>query len=124
MKKSTSRIVRNVAIGTGIAAAVGTAAYMLKDNPKVKKVAENMKKEIISKAKKAKVATQNAYHKVAKEVADKYKKMTHADIWSVLDVGKEIKQAWDHMKDVAGNATREAKKTVKKVKKAVTKKRA
>ena len=119
MKKSTKNTLRNVAIGTGIVAAVGAAAYAVKDNPKVKKVADKMKKEIVTKAKKAQVATKHAYEKIATEVADKYKKATQADIWSVLDVGREVKEAWDHMKEVVTSASKETKKTVKKVKAAV-----
>lgn len=125
MKKSTKKTIRNVAIGTGVAAAVGATAYALKDNPKVKRVSQNMKKEIISRAKKARVATKSAYHKVAKEVKDKYQKATHADIWALVDAGKEVKEAWDHIKEVAAQAgkevRRDAKRAARKVRTAVNK---
>lgn len=127
MKKSTKKTIRNVAIGTGVVAAVSAATYAMKDNPKVKKVAANMRKEIISNAKKVKVASKSAYAKVAKEVKDKYQKMTHADIWALIDASKEVRDAWNHIQEVASQAgkevARDAKKAVKTVKKAVGKKR-
>jgi hypothetical protein len=121
MKKSTKKVIRNVAIGTGVAAVVSAAAYALKDNPKVKKVAQNMKKEIIAQAKKAKVASKVAYQKIAKEVSEKYKKATHADVWSLIDAGQEVKSAWEHIKEVATQATKEVRKDAKKAAGLVTK---
>jgi hypothetical protein len=122
MKKSTKNNIRNAAIGTGIAAAVvGAAAYALKDSPKVKKVTEAMKKEIIREAKKVKAVSKVAYDKVAKQVMAKYKKATHADVWELVDMGKEAKQSWDQFKVLASGIAKEAKKVVKQVKKDIKK---
>jgi hypothetical protein len=118
MKKSTKNNMRNVAIGTGIAAAVvGAAAYALKDNPKVKKVTDAMKKEIVREAKKVKAVSKVAYDKVAKQVMAKYKKATHADVWELVDMSKEAQQSWKHFKQMATGIAKEAKKVVKLVKK-------
>jgi hypothetical protein len=114
MKKNTKKVIRNVAIGTGIVAAVGAAAYAVKDNPKVKKVAHAMKKEIVSEAKKVKVASKAAYEKVAKEIVSKYKQATHSDIWELINMGNEIKDAWDQVKGFAAEVTKQPKKQVKK----------
>lgn len=122
MKKNTKNNIRNVAIGTGIAAAVvGAAAYALKDNPKVKKVTEAMKKEIIREAKKVKAVSKVAYDKVAKQVMAKYKKATHADVWELVDMSKEAQQSWNHFKSVASGFAKEAKKVVKQVKRDIRK---
>jgi hypothetical protein len=122
MKKNTKKVIRNVAIGTGIAAAVGTAAYMFKDNPKVKKVVTQMRNEIKAKALKAKVVSEKAYKEVAKEVAKRYEKVTHADVWSLVDIGSEMKDLWAHMKNMAGQEVKKVqKKAVKKVAKKIEK---
>lgn len=65
MKKNTKSTLRKVAVTSGIAAVVGAAAYAMKDNAKVKKVARKIKKEIV---KEAKIAYKEAKKEVAKRV--------------------------------------------------------
>jgi hypothetical protein len=69
MKKNTKNTIRNVAIGTGIAAVVG-AAYVLRDNPKIKKVTDAMKKEIIREAKKVDKEAQKVVKKIKKSIRE------------------------------------------------------
>lgn len=73
MKRNTKNSIRDIAIGTSIAAVVG-ATYALKDNPKIKKIAKAVKKEVTREVKKMENVSKTAYKKIAKQVKKNLKK--------------------------------------------------
>ncbi len=101
MKKDN--LVKDVLIGAGLVAVVAAAAgtYFLygsknasKNRKMVKSWSLKAKGEILEKLENAKEISEEVYHKIINEVADKYHTLKNIDKKDVMEFADELKTHW------------------------------
>lgn len=120
-----------IAAGVGVAAlgAAAAAAYFLKTDSGKKNVkqmsamAKKAKTEMLSKIKKMKVMSKQAYHEAAEEVLAKYKELKNIDPSELKELGAELKGHWDSISKSLQKAGAKTVKSVTSSKKKVSKKK-
>lgn len=126
MKKQVKKVSKSnnlgktIAVGAGIAA-LSVAGYVLfgpegkKNRKKIKGWAVKMKGEIIEKFEEMKEVTEPMYHKVVDEISAKYAKAKGISQEEVKEVVTDLKKHWKMI-------SKDAKKVIKPIKKAIVKK--
>lgn len=125
MKKEQKKKV-GLGVGLGIAAAAAAGAgyyfYGSKDatsnRKKVSKWANDIKTDVVKKAKKLEKFDKKAYHAIVDESIKGYKAIKKIDPVNVSVLASELKSNWDN---ISGEFSRVAKKKTATAKKAVSK---
>jgi hypothetical protein len=126
MQKKTN-VVKYAVIGASLAGLAATAYFFF--GPKGKKRREHakawaikMKGDVVERLEKAREITQPIYHEIIDTVAKEYKKGKKASQPEIVALAQDLKKHWKSMsalaiaakQEVAKNASRVAKKVVKK----------
>lgn len=117
-KKSndTSNVGKVIAAGATVAA-LTAAGYILfgpdgkKNRRKINSWAIKMKGDIIEKFEEAKELTEPVFHSIVDEIAKKYEERKEVSKEELVELVAEMKKHW---KDMARDAKKAAKKSVKK----------
>lgn len=127
MKKATKNA---LGVGAGVltaAAVAGAAAYLLADNPAVKKGkakakawVEQAKKEVVKNAKVARKLGAKEYAYLVDQAVMRYGSLKDASGPEILAAAKELKGEWDRIQKQAMKMSSK-KKTAPKAKKTVRK---
>jgi TRAP-type mannitol/chloroaromatic compound transport system substrate-binding protein len=104
MKKNS--ISKGVAVGVGVAAVVATIAgtYFfygskdaVKNRKRVKAWTFKAKSEVLEQLEKISEVSEEVYHKIVEEVANKYKLLKKINENDVADFKKELKSHWKNI---------------------------
>ncbi len=103
MAKKNNALVKGVEVGAGLVAMVATIAgiYFLYGSKKAKQHRKQVKAwtlrakgEILEKLENLKEVNEEIYHKIVKEVSDKYQIIKSIDKKDVMEFADELKSHW------------------------------
>jgi len=102
-----SKTEKMIGAGIGLAAIAGLGAYFLygkngeHNREKISGWMLKMKGEVLEKAEEFKDINEAEYYKIVDEVSARYSKLGKVSAEEVKHLTKELKAAWDHIKQAA-----------------------
>jgi gas vesicle protein len=106
MKKNNHSIIKGIAVGAGIAtvAAAIAGTYFLygsknasKNRKKVKAWTFKAKGEILEQLENLSEVSEGAYHKIIKDVSNKYQELKNIDKNDITEFTEELKSHWKNI---------------------------
>ncbi len=115
--ENNNSISKSIAVGAGVAVAVIAGAYFLygsknaaKNRKKVKAWSLKAKGEILEQIENLSEVNEEIYHKIVKEVSDKYQAVKNIDKNDIAEFVKDLESHWKNIAKELGISNKKPKK--------------